>query len=86
MKENNINQSINYDSILDKLPNMEKAAEIFQHMEGCLQTVPLRQSEAREITETMPGPYGIRFGPRFVREVKKYLVCEECHTQERYYD
>jgi len=86
MKENNIDQNINYDRILEKLPNMEKAAEMFEHGQGCSQSVPLRQTEAGEITETMPGPYNLRFGPRFVREVKKYLVCEECHTQERYYD
>lgn len=84
IENNNIN--IDYDLMLEKLPNMEDVSKTFRHKNGCSQKATLSQIQISEISETEEGPYHLRFGPRFVREVKKYLVCEECHVQERYYD
>lgn len=81
MKEIDIINSQNTDEIFGNLPSREEVAEKFQHEEGCSGQKTLRPMITRDFVAQNP-PFNL--GPRYVRETKKFLVCDECGVHERF--
>lgn len=69
--------------VLNTLPTQEELGLNFPHSEECLRSKPLKNLEKEEVVDSDGMNSGWVHGP-FIRVMRKYLECDECHVQARY--